>query len=83
MIPEQPRGLGIGFEWPWHKGANRDARSLKGAVRAGRQMNPFTPSQDARSSELRATASLARLLAKQGRPDEARMILAEIYGWFS
>jgi predicted ATPase len=32
---------------------------------------------------LRATTSLARLLAKQGRRDEARAMLAEIYGWFT
>ena len=39
--------------------------------------------QSARSPELRATTSLARLLAKQGRRDEARTMLAEIYGWFT
>ena len=39
--------------------------------------------QSARSEELRATTSLARLLAKQGRRDEARTMLAEIYGWFT
>jgi predicted ATPase len=33
--------------------------------------------------ELRATTSLARLLANQGRRDEARAKLAEIYGWFT
>jgi predicted ATPase len=33
--------------------------------------------------ELRATTSLARLLAKQDRRDEARALLAEIYGWFT
>src|SRR5262249_8645031 len=33
--------------------------------------------------ELRATRSLARLLAKQGRRDEARAVLAEVYGWFT
>jgi hypothetical protein len=32
---------------------------------------------------LRATMSLARLLAKLGRRDEARAMLAEIYGWFT
>jgi predicted ATPase len=32
---------------------------------------------------LRATTSLARLLAKQGRQDEARSMLADIYGWFT
>jgi len=39
--------------------------------------------QSAKSFELRATTSLARLLAKQGRRDEARAMLAEIYGWFT
>ena len=39
--------------------------------------------QDAKSWELRATISLARLLAKQDRRDEARAILAEIYNWFT
>jgi predicted ATPase len=33
--------------------------------------------------ELRATMSLARLLAKQGERNEARRMLAEIYGWFT
>jgi predicted ATPase len=39
--------------------------------------------QGAKSWELRATMSLARLLAKQGRRDEARATLAEIYDWFT
>ena len=39
--------------------------------------------QSAKSLELRATTSLARLLAKQGRRDEARTMLAEIYNWFT
>jgi tetratricopeptide (TPR) repeat protein len=39
--------------------------------------------QGAKSWELRATTSLARLLAKQGRRDEARAMLAEIYNWFT
>jgi predicted ATPase len=39
--------------------------------------------RSARSFELRATASLARLLDKQGRQDEARRMLDEIYGWFT
>ena len=37
----------------------------------------------ARAFELRAATSLARLLASQGRRDEARTILAEIYNWFT
>jgi predicted ATPase/class 3 adenylate cyclase len=39
--------------------------------------------QSAKWWELRATVNLARLLAKQGRRDEARVMLAEIYNWFT
>ena len=39
--------------------------------------------QQAKSLELRAAASLARLLDKQGKRDEARAMLADIYGWFT
>jgi predicted ATPase len=39
--------------------------------------------QSARSEELRATTSLTWLLAKQGKRDEARTMLADIYGWFT
>jgi predicted ATPase len=39
--------------------------------------------QGARSFELRATKSLARLLRDTGRCDEARMMLANIYNWFT
>ncbi len=40
-------------------------------------------SQSAKSLELRATMSLARLLAKHSRRDEARSALADIYNWFT
>jgi predicted ATPase len=39
--------------------------------------------QSAKSWELRATTSLARLLNQQGRRDEARTTLADIYGWLT
>jgi predicted ATPase len=39
--------------------------------------------QDARSLELRATTSLARLLKRQGQTEEACRMLAEIYHWFT
>jgi hypothetical protein len=39
--------------------------------------------QCAKSFELRATMSLARLLAKRGRRDEARAMLSDIYSWFT
>jgi predicted ATPase len=37
----------------------------------------------ARGFELRAAVSLARLLDAQGRQDEARRLLAPVYGWFT
>ena len=39
--------------------------------------------QQAKSLELRATMSLARLWQQQGKKHEARRLLAEIYGWFT
>ena len=39
--------------------------------------------QQAKSLELRAVMSLARLWQQQGKTAEARQMLAEIYGWFT
>ena len=39
--------------------------------------------QAGKSLELRATVSLARLWQQHGKQDEARYMLAEIYGWFT
>jgi predicted ATPase len=39
--------------------------------------------QEAKSLELRAAMSLARLWQQQGKRDEARQLLAPIYGWFT
>ena len=39
--------------------------------------------QSAKSVELRAVMSLSRLLQKKGKKEEARRMLAEIYGWFT
>jgi predicted ATPase len=39
--------------------------------------------QTARSFELRAAMSLARLWRDQGRPQQARELLAPVYGWFT
>jgi class 3 adenylate cyclase/tetratricopeptide (TPR) repeat protein len=57
--------------------SEREAEDLfRDAIRIAR-------SEEARSFELLATTSLARLLAKQGHRDEARTMLAGIYGWFT
>jgi class 3 adenylate cyclase/predicted ATPase len=39
--------------------------------------------QQAKSLELRAVMSLSRLWQKQGKKDEARQMLADLYGWFT
>jgi predicted ATPase len=39
--------------------------------------------QEEKSLELRAVMSLSRLLQKQGRGQEAKPLLEEVYGWFT
>jgi DNA-binding SARP family transcriptional activator/predicted ATPase len=50
--------------------------SLQRAIEVARR-------QEAKSWELRATVSLCRLLQKQGRQEEGRQLLVEVYGWFT
>ncbi len=50
--------------------------AMRRAVASAREL-------EARSWELRATTSLARLLRDTNRRDEARTMLAEIYNWFT
>jgi hypothetical protein len=51
-------------------------KSFRNAIEVARR-------QSAKSWELRATTSLARLLEKQNRHAEARATLSEIYDWFT
>ncbi len=53
------------------------------AEKAFRRAIEIAQLQSAKSWELRATMSLARLLDKQGKRAEARTMLGEIYGWFT
>ena len=39
--------------------------------------------QQAKSWELRAAMSLARLWRDQGKPQQSRELLAPVYGWFT
>ncbi|HEY2663315.1 MAG TPA: adenylate/guanylate cyclase domain-containing protein [Candidatus Binataceae bacterium] len=55
----------------------------QGAVASMREALAIARGNDARMHELRAAKGLARLLDKQGKRDEARAILAEIYNWFT
>jgi predicted ATPase len=62
----------------WARGA--DAHDVEAALtRAGE----IAREQQARSLELRAVTSLARLWSEQGHADRARQLLADVYGWFS
>ena len=60
--------------------AKGDRESAEAAFRTAIEV---ARAQQARWWELRATVSLARLLDKQGKRDEARAMLAEIYNWFT
>jgi tetratricopeptide (TPR) repeat protein len=51
-------------------------QDFRAAIDAARAMS-------AKSDELRATTSLARLLRDNDRRDEARTMLREVYGWFT
>ena len=48
-----------------------------------KQAAELAQSQDAKSLELRALTSLARLLRQQGRAAEGRVLLAQSYAWFT
>jgi predicted ATPase len=61
----------------------RDSASSSEGESSLRKAIEIARRQESRWWELRATTSLARLLAKQGKRDEARSMLAEIYGWFT
>jgi class 3 adenylate cyclase/tetratricopeptide (TPR) repeat protein len=61
----------------------KDASNAVQAEQSFRTAIEIARGQKARSWELRATTSLARLLRNTNRQDEARATLAEIYGWFT
>ena len=57
--------------------------SVEEAENCFRKAIEIASKQSAKSWELRATTSLARLLDTQGRREEARTMLAAIYNWFT
>jgi predicted ATPase len=60
-----------------------DTDATSEAAQCFREAIELAQRQSAKSFELRATMSLARLLAKQGKRDEARTMLVDIYSWFT
>jgi predicted ATPase len=61
----------------------QNASNVEEATNCFRKAIEISRKQSAKSWELRATMSLVRLTDKQGRHDEARSMLAEIYNWFT
>ena len=61
----------------------QDSSNVASAERCFRSAIEIALKQHGKLWELRATASLARMLAKQDKRDEARAMLAEIYNWFT
>lgn len=53
------------------------------AERCFRQAVEIARRQSAKSLELRAAMSLARLFQRQGKREDARRLLAEVYAWFT
>jgi tetratricopeptide (TPR) repeat protein len=56
---------------------------LAGAERSYQQAIAVAKRQSAKMFELRAATKLARLWRDQGKRDEARELLAPVYGWFT
>ena len=63
--------------------ASQDKSHLDRAEEDFREAIELARSMGAKSYELRATSSFARLLRHTGRREKARAMLAEIYNWFT
>src|SRR5262249_15873444 len=61
----------------------RDPANTAPAEDAFRTAIAIAQQQKARTFELRAAMSLARLWRDQGKRDEAHDLLAPVYGWFT
>ncbi len=78
-------------EWWWDAELHRLRAELLHAAQGAddeveaalTQAREIARSQEAKSLELRAAMSLARLWSEQGRADEARRRLGDVYGWFT
>src|SRR5262249_59983388 len=60
-----------------------DPASAAAAEALFRRSLEIARAQEAKSLELGAATSLARLLRRQGKPADARTLLAPVYAWFT
>ena len=83
-LQANPEELYFHSETLQHPGELRLQHGLTEMAEADfREAIALVQKMQAKAWELRATMSLARLLASQGRRNEARTLLADIYNWFS
>ena len=86
VVTEQTGARYREAEFDWLEGELRLAAKQpdeSGAEASFRKAIAIARAQEAKSWELRAATSLARLLARQGRRVEARDLLAPVYGSFT
>jgi predicted ATPase len=62
---------------------DRDGNAVEEAEALFHQSLEIARRQEAKSFELRAATSLARLWQRQGKRDAARALLAPLYAWFT
>jgi len=67
----------------WQRSDGRSPQLLAAAESCFQQALTIARRQQAKSWELRAAMSLSRLWQQQGKPAEARQLLAEVYTWFT
>jgi len=83
-IPEEHRGTVFASEIERVRGELLLSRRQRDeAERCFRQAIAIARDRSERSLDLRAATSLARLLGQDGRREEARRTLGEVYGWFT
>ena len=69
--------------WPEKSCSNRRSRIWQKAEGYLERALTVARTQQARSLELRAAMSMARLWRDQGKPQQARELLAPVYDWFT
>jgi predicted ATPase len=81
----------VGNRWWWAEflrlrgdlQRSRSVRDRAAAEQSYREAIAAAQGRQAKALELRAATGLVRLWRDEGRPDEARDLLAPVYGWFT